>query len=83
MNDLQPPHNSQVELWTSRQAAQALGISERTLWGLMRSGAIPCVPIGRSVRYDPADLRAWIAARKVRRTLDAKPDDLSPTAEAD
>lgn len=78
MNDLRPPHDAK-QLLTSREAAAVLSISERTLWGLMRSGAIPCVPIGRSVRYDPADLRAWIASSKVRRTLKNSADH-SPTA---
>jgi excisionase family DNA binding protein len=51
-------------LLTPREAARVLAVSERTLWGLTRSGQIPCVRIGRSVRYDPADLRRWIESRK-------------------
>lgn len=51
-------------LWTSRQAAKALAISERKLWDLTDTGAIPCVRIGRAVRYDPSDIRAWIDAQK-------------------
>ena len=50
-------------LWTE-QAAQALAISQRKLWGLTNDMAIPCVRIGRSVRYDPADIRAYIDAQK-------------------
>lgn len=41
-------------------AAKALAISARKLWQLTNRGAIPCVRIGRSVRYSPADLREWI-----------------------
>lgn len=48
-------------LLTSREAATALSISERTLWGLQD---LPRVRIGRSVRYDLEDIRAWIASRK-------------------
>ena len=48
-------------LWTSRQAAKALAISERKLWDLTNEGAIPCIRIGRAVRYDPGDIRSWIA----------------------
>jgi excisionase family DNA binding protein len=51
-------------LLTIRQAAQLLAIGERTMWELTRRGAIPCVRIGRSVRYSPLDLRAWIEAQK-------------------
>jgi excisionase family DNA binding protein len=53
-------------LWNSRQAAKALGISERKLWDLTKKGAIPCVRIGRAVRYDPADIRTWIEIQKDR-----------------
>jgi len=43
-------------LLTPKEAAAALAISERTLWQLKSDGEIPHIPIGRSVRYDPADL---------------------------
>jgi excisionase family DNA binding protein len=56
--------NSCALLLTALQAAKALAISPRTLWSLTDSGEIPCVRIGRAVRYDPVDLRAWIERRK-------------------
>jgi excisionase family DNA binding protein len=52
-------------LLTVIEAAKTLAISPRTLWSLTDSGEISCVRIGRAVRYDPADLRAWIDRRKV------------------
>jgi excisionase family DNA binding protein len=51
-------------LLTTRQAAKALSISERTLWQLAKDGKIPTVRIGRSVRFDPRDLQDWISAHK-------------------
>ena len=51
-------------LLTSRQAAEALQISERKLWGMKASGEIPYVLLGRSVRYPLADLQQWIDERK-------------------
>lgn len=51
-------------LLTTRQAAWRLNISERTLYSYTQSGSIPVVRIGRAVRYDPADLRAWIERAK-------------------
>ncbi|MAT68933.1 MAG: hypothetical protein CMJ58_05360 [Planctomycetaceae bacterium] len=51
-------------LLTPRDAAQRLAISPRKLWALTASGDVPCVRIGRSVRYDAADLAAWIDAQK-------------------
>jgi excisionase family DNA binding protein len=52
-------------LLTCRQAAKILSISERTLFSLTKSREIPAVRFGgRNVRYDPADLRAWIDSAK-------------------
>lgn len=51
-------------LLTTQQAAEMLAVSERTLWELTNRGTLPCVRVGRSVRYDPADLRRWVAANK-------------------
>jgi predicted DNA-binding transcriptional regulator AlpA len=49
-------------LLTLRQAAQALAVSERTLWGLTAPrGPIRCVKIGRSIRYAVSELQRWIA----------------------
>jgi excisionase family DNA binding protein len=47
-----------------REAAQALGISPRTLWQLTRDGHIPCVRVGsgrrRAVLYPVATLQDWL-----------------------
>jgi excisionase family DNA binding protein len=52
-------------LLTVRQAANVLNLSERTLFSLTKTGKIPVVRIGdRGIRYDPADLRAWINSAK-------------------
>lgn len=49
-----------------REAAQAIGISERTLWSLSTPrGPIPCVRIGngkrRAVLYSIAGIQAWLS----------------------
>ena len=49
-------------LLTSAEAARTLRIGVRALWGLTKANSIPHVRIGRSVRYSPAALRAWIEA---------------------
>ncbi len=51
-------------LLTAREAAATLRISERLLWSLTHDGTLPCVRIGRAVRYELSDLRAFIAAQK-------------------
>ena len=41
----------------ARVAARLLSISARTLWSLTHSGKVPCVRLGRLVRYRVADLQ--------------------------
>lgn len=54
-------------LLTAKEAATHLAISERALWGLTAPrGPIPVVKIGRSIRYDVADLGAWVEQQKVK-----------------
>jgi excisionase family DNA binding protein len=51
-------------LLTSKQAAAALAICERSLWALAKRGEIPRLKIGAAVRYDLRDLQAWIKRKK-------------------
>jgi predicted DNA-binding transcriptional regulator AlpA len=46
----------------AKAARAMLSIGERRLWLLTNCNAIPSRRIGRSVRYAPTELRAWIAA---------------------
>jgi excisionase family DNA binding protein len=48
----------------AKDAAKLLSLSDRKLWELTNRGVIPCIRIGRSVRYDVVDLRFWIEQRK-------------------
>lgn len=59
----------QPMLVNAKDAAKALGISERTLWqytfgNVAEESRIPAVRIGNRVRYDVNDLRAFIERRK-------------------
>ena len=50
------------------EAARALAISARKLWSLTDPrGPIPCIRVGRAIRYDPRDLEAWIEEQKEER----------------
>jgi excisionase family DNA binding protein len=57
MSNSFPVSTSEPLLLTPRQAAEALAISPRKLWGLTAAGTIPAVRIGRLVRYSSDDLR--------------------------
>ncbi len=51
-------------LYTPREAAAALGVCEKTLYTLTKSGQLPAVRIGRSVRYAVEDLQAFVERAK-------------------
>lgn len=44
----------------AKQAATSLSLGARTVWSLTNRRAIPSHRIGRSVRYLPDELAAWI-----------------------
>lgn len=46
----------------AKSAAAMLSLGSRTIWSLTKCNAIPSRRIGRSVRYCPIELRAWITA---------------------
>ena len=48
----------------SREAARLLGVCPRTIWALTARRDLPAVRIGRAVRYDVDDLRAFAERRK-------------------
>ncbi len=51
-------------LLNAKQAAEALAISPRKLWGMTASGEIPHVRIDRAVRYPVDALKRWIDEKK-------------------
>jgi excisionase family DNA binding protein len=53
-------------LVTAKEASKALGISPRKLHDLTKAGSVPCVRVGRSVKYRAEALDHW-AARNERR----------------
>jgi excisionase family DNA binding protein len=52
------------ELLTAKQAAERLTISARTVFELTRTGQLPSIRIGGSVRYALSDIEAFIASRR-------------------
>ena len=45
-----------------REAAGLLGVSERRVQYLVQLDALPSLKLGKSRRFKPEDLRAWVAA---------------------
>lgn len=56
-----------------RDAARAVGVSDRTLWGWTRDGLVPVVRINGTVLYAVDSLRAFLAerAKKEKPAVDA------------
>ena len=52
-------------LLTYREAGKLLGVTERTIFKLVRDGDLPNVKFGGSVRIDPDDLRGFIDKAKL------------------
>ena len=48
----------------SREVADYLAVSERTVRRLIAADDLPCLRIGSQIRFDPATLLRWISARK-------------------
>jgi excisionase family DNA binding protein len=51
-------------LLTYPEAGKVLGVTERTIFTMVKTGELPAVRFGRSVRIDPADLRRFINKAK-------------------
>jgi excisionase family DNA binding protein len=49
-----------------REAAKALGVSERTLWQLTKDHKIPHVRLGRAIIYSVEGLRGWLKAQELQ-----------------
>jgi len=60
--------SSKARLLTTDEAAELLGVSAGTLavWRCVSRYPLPYIKIGHNVRYDEADLLAWVESRKVR-----------------
>jgi excisionase family DNA binding protein len=61
-----PTASSPPILFTEQQASEALSLSPGTLYGLRRRGEIPFVKIGRSIRYIPSTLDAWVRSQAIQ-----------------
>ncbi len=56
----QKPKDIDPLLLSPQQASRALAISERTLWARTQSKEIPCIRIGKLVRYSVDSLKKYI-----------------------
>ncbi len=50
-------------LVTMKEAGRMLGLSERTIYTLVKAGEIPVVKLERAVRVRVCDLEGWAASK--------------------
>lgn len=63
------PMSDTTALLDMVQVATRLGVSRRTVERFAASGDLRCIKFGtRAIRFDPADVEAFIAARKTAPT---------------
>lgn len=48
-------------LITAADVAARLGVGKHRVYELARTGALPCVRLGRSMRFDPAAIETFIS----------------------
>jgi len=58
------PHAPIRILMDLRETAQALKLSDRTVWSLANTGELRSVRIGRSRRFDVRDVHAFVERKK-------------------
>ena len=56
--------NAPNALLTYQEAAELLGVSDRTIWALVSRKQLAAVRFGRIVRIDPEDLKVFIRKAK-------------------
>jgi excisionase family DNA binding protein len=52
--------SAESSLWTAHEVAELLGVSHEYVWQLSREGRIPTVSLGRTRRYRPESILAWL-----------------------
>lgn len=56
--------NANTGLFSVHQAAEFLGVSERTLWTITDEGNLACIRVRRRKMYSQVDLAAYIDAQR-------------------
>ena len=56
---------SWAPLWDTATLAERLGVTERFVRRLVDERRIPFLRIGKFIRFDPADVAAWIEQQRV------------------
>lgn len=53
----------QTPLWNVEQVSTYLNVGKTTIYGLVNSGALKTIKIGRSTRFDPAQVMEFVGSQ--------------------
>ena len=56
--------NVSEPLWTTTEAAEYLGLHPQTIYKKAKTGDIPSIRVLNGLRFEPAAIRAWVAAQQ-------------------
>jgi excisionase family DNA binding protein len=51
---------------TVAELGELLSLGRTAIYDMVRRGAIPCIRIGYSVRFDPDEIAKWLQVRSYR-----------------
>lgn len=54
---------TEKKLWGVEDAARFLKVSKHTVYRWTANGTLPCRKVGRTTRFLPSELEAWVASR--------------------
>jgi excisionase family DNA binding protein len=61
-NDTRAPIDLDHRLLTPAQVAELFQVPRSTVYGLAREGRLPCLRIGRAIRFSQEDLERYLSA---------------------
>lgn len=61
-----PPPPVPAPIWRTSHVAVFLGVCEKTVSRLVASGELSAFKFRNSLRFDPVEVRAWLARQRVR-----------------
>ena len=70
-----------MKLLTYKDVAELIGVSVRQVATFTSLGVIPCVKIGRLVRFQPEDIREFLGRHRLevrQRTVSGVPEEYLP-----
>ena len=53
-----------MKLINAKDVGEMLGYSDKWVYAMAARGEIPCVRLGRGVRFDPEDIKKWFESLK-------------------